>query len=45
MTTKDDLFKSTKSQPTVGEYEKEQQKIRANLERLKAERLAREKAK
>jgi hypothetical protein len=38
------LFKPTKPAPTICEYEREQQRIRANYERLKAERLARERS-
>jgi len=36
------LFKSQPRAPAASEYERDQQRIRANLERLKAERLARE---
>jgi hypothetical protein len=36
------LFEKPKPAPTVTEYEREQQAIRLNFERLKAERLARE---
>jgi hypothetical protein len=38
------LFKPAEPAPTVSEYHREQQTIRSNLERLKAERLAREAA-
>jgi hypothetical protein len=38
------LFKPQAEAHAASEYEREQQKIRANLERLKAERLAREAA-
>jgi hypothetical protein len=36
------LFKPSKPQSKVSEYERDQRHIRANYERLKAERLARE---
>jgi hypothetical protein len=36
------LFEKTKPAPIVTEYEREQQRIRDNYERLRAERLARE---
>jgi hypothetical protein len=36
------LFKQAESAPAMTEYELEQQRIHANLKRLKAERLARE---
>jgi hypothetical protein len=36
------LFKEQKPTTTMSEYEREQEKIRANLERLRRERLARE---
>jgi hypothetical protein len=36
------LFKQAEPAPTISEYEREQRAIRANYERLKAERLARE---
>jgi hypothetical protein len=36
------LFKQPKPISTLSEYEIEQEKIRANLERLRRERLARE---
>jgi hypothetical protein len=35
------LFKPQPQAKAVSEYEREQQRIRANFERLKAERLAR----
>jgi hypothetical protein len=38
------LFEQVRPAPTIGEYEREQQAIRSNFERLKAERLAREAA-
>jgi hypothetical protein len=38
------LFEQTKPVPTMSEYEIEQQRIRENHQRLKAERLARETA-
>jgi hypothetical protein len=38
------IFKQLAPTPTSSEYEREQQRIRANYERLKAERLAREAA-
>jgi len=38
------LFEKPKPAPTISEYEREQQRIRTNYERLKAERLAREAA-
>jgi hypothetical protein len=38
------LFEKTKPAPTLTEYQREQQRIRANLEQLRAERLAREAA-
>jgi hypothetical protein len=36
------LFKEAKPAPPMTEYQREQEKIRANLERLRRERLARE---
>ena len=36
------LFRQIEPAPTLSEYQREQQAIRANLERLRAERLARE---
>jgi hypothetical protein len=36
------LFESAQAAPTLTEYEREQLAIKANYERLKAERLARE---
>jgi hypothetical protein len=36
------LFDRAEPAPTVSDYEKEQQALRANFERLKAERQARE---
>jgi hypothetical protein len=36
------LFRRIETAPTMTEYEREQQAVRANYERLKAERLARE---
>jgi hypothetical protein len=36
------LFKQAEPAPTISEYQREQLAIRANYERLKAERLARE---
>jgi hypothetical protein len=36
------LFKEQKPTTTMSEYEREQEKIRANLERLRRERLARD---
>jgi hypothetical protein len=36
------LFEQAEPAPTISEYEREQRTIRANYERLKAERLARE---
>jgi hypothetical protein len=36
------VFKQPAPAPTITEYEQERQRIRANYERLKAERLARE---
>jgi hypothetical protein len=36
------LFKEQKPNTTMSEYEREQEKIRANLERLRRERLARD---
>ena len=38
------VFEQAKPVETISEYEKEQQAMRANFERLKAERLAREAA-
>ena len=38
------LFARPQPAQTISEYEREQQRIRANMERLKAERLAREAA-
>ena len=38
------LFEQTKPARTVTEYEREQQRVRANLVRLRAERMAREAA-
>jgi hypothetical protein len=38
------LFVAPQPAPTMNEYEKEQQAIRSNFERLKSERLAREAA-
>jgi hypothetical protein len=38
------LFRQPAPAPTMTEYQLEQQRIRANYERLKAERLAREAA-
>ena len=38
------LFESVKACPIIGDYQAEQIAIRANFERLKAERLAREAA-
>jgi hypothetical protein len=37
------LFESAKPTSTVSDYQREQMAIKANFERLKAERLAREK--
>jgi len=37
-----DVFEQAKPIETISEYGKEQQAIRSNFERLKAERLARE---
>jgi hypothetical protein len=36
------LFEKVEPAPPITEYEREQQRIRANYERLKAERLERE---
>jgi hypothetical protein len=36
------FFKEPKPTSTMSEYEREQEKIRANLERLRKERLARQ---
>jgi hypothetical protein len=36
------LFRQIEQAPILTEYQREQQAIRANLERLRAERLARE---
>lgn len=36
------LFKTAEPAPAMTAYERERQRIRANYERLKAERLARE---
>jgi hypothetical protein len=36
------LFEQTKPAPVMTEYEREQHRARSNLERLRAERLARE---
>jgi len=36
------IFKQQKPATALSEYEKEQEAIKANLQRLKAERLARE---
>jgi hypothetical protein len=36
------LFEQAKPGPAISEYQREQQAIRSNFERLKAERLARE---
>ena len=36
------LFEQTKQAPVMTAYEREQQRVRDNFERLKAERLARE---
>jgi hypothetical protein len=38
------VFEQAKPVETISEYEKEQQAIRSNFERLKSERLAREAA-
>jgi hypothetical protein len=38
------LFRRIEPAPTVSEYEREQQAIRLNYDRLRAERLARETA-
>ena len=38
------LFDQAKPAPIISEYEREQQAIKANYERLRAERLAREAA-
>ena len=36
------LFQPAQTTPHISEYEREQQAIKANFERLKSERLARE---
>ena len=36
------VFEQAKPVPVINEYEREQQAIRSNFERLKSERLARE---
>jgi hypothetical protein len=36
------IFEPAQTAPAISEYEREQQAIRSNFERLKAERLARE---
>jgi hypothetical protein len=36
------LFRPVEPKPTLTEYEREQQRVRENRERLKAERLKRE---
>jgi hypothetical protein len=38
------LFEPAQTKATINEYDREQQAIRANLSRLKSERLARERA-
>ena len=38
------VFSQTEPAPTMNEYQREQQRIRANYERLKAKRKAREAA-
>jgi hypothetical protein len=38
------IFAPVQTAPTISEYEREQQAIRANFERLRAERRAREAA-